>query len=331
MTTDKSKKQNNVSKQYYSLPEEKMQALIRDAQKGHTPSQEKLLEVFAPYFNKYFMLLFYQKIDYSFYDIRRFVNLFVPDKSLNYYLVRNQLNRDGLSKVNDYMHRILGMVNRLSTEEDIMQTLHMTFLQSIERYSPSYRDIEGRRFPNGKKTFQLGKMIAVYDEDGESVLDKDGEQVREIEINPFTGKPFTEADGILIPFSGYIYSYYYYLLAKNVKQLHIGQLGAHTFSLMATESSDPDAPSTEIDPADPELTEDRLGPEFIDEHWVIGETCGPPFDKLTIKERQLIKWKYVDGLKASEIKRRITEHPNTTRESINKIKSTIRNSLADEE
>lgn len=276
----KIKKRSNVSRQYYSLPEDELQALIVRAKNHDSQAQLKLLEIFTPYFNKFVMLLYYGKLDLSFYDVRRFVGLFVPDKGLNFYLARNKLNRDGLSKVNDIVRPLVGMINRYGTEEDVRQTVHMTFLQCVERYTPK----------NNK-------------------------------------------DGELIPFSAYLYNYFYFLLSRHVKELHIGQLGRKTFPLTVTNTtgdSDDSDNISEIDPADPDQVEDQLGPEFIDEHWVIGETCGPPFDKLTIKERQILKWKYVDGLKASEIKRRITEHPNTTRESINRIKSFIKEELAEE-
>jgi hypothetical protein len=272
-------KHKNVSKQYYNLPEDELQALIIRAQKHDSVAQEKLLEVFHPYFNKYIMLLYYGKLDLGFYDIRRFIGLFVPDKGLNYYLVRNKLNRDGISKVNDVVKGLVYMINRYGTEEDLRQTVHMTFLQCVERYSPK-----------------------------------------------------SNKDGDLIPFSAYMYNYFFYLLSRHVKELHIGQLGRKTFPLMVTNNADGDDSDnmSELDPPDPDQVEDQIGPEFIDEHWVIGETCGPPFDKLTIKERQILKWKYVDGLKASEIKRRITEHPNTTRESINRIKTFLKEELNDD-
>lgn len=332
--TPKKKKKKNVSKEYYSLSEDEMQALIVRAQSHDSKAQERLLEVFHPYFNKYFMLLHHGKIDLSFYDIRRFIGLFVGDKALNYYLARNKLDKDGLSKVRDIMRPIIGMVGRYSSSDEIIQTLQMTFLQCIERYNPTYRDKEGRTFPNGKKSFQVGRMVPVLDKEGNKKQTSDGELILEIEINAFTGEPFVPEDGILIPFSAFIYNYYCFLLSKNVKQFHIGQLGRKTWSfalLGSVQDSDGDPSVIEIDPPDPETVEDQLGAEVIDDAWVWGDTCGPPFDALSIKERQLIKWKYVDGLKASEIKRRITEHPNTTRETLNTIREALRGALEEDD
>jgi DNA-directed RNA polymerase specialized sigma24 family protein len=44
---------------------------------------------------------------------------------------------------------------------------------------------------------------------------------------------------------------------------------------------------------------------------------------LTIQERQLIKWRYVDGKRSSEISQKINEHPNTVREHLTKIRDKL--------
>lgn len=278
--TTKPAKKKNFSKQYYQIPEEELQIYILKAKDGDPSAQMKLLEIFHPYFNKYLMLLYHGKYDLGFYDIRRFIGLFVPDKGLNFFLIRNKLNKDGVSKVNDVIKGLVYMINRYGTEEDLMQTIHMTFLQCLERYNPKTND-----------------------------------------------------DGELIPFSGFLYNYFFYLLSRHIKQLHIDQLGRRTFPLMLSSDNDSSEDFSQMkyqEPADPKELEANIGAEFIDEFWVLGETCSFPFNKLTVKERQILKWKYVDGLKAAEIKKRITEHPNTTRESINKIKSTIRDEINEE-
>jgi hypothetical protein len=64
--------------------------------------------------------------------------------------------------------------------------------------------------------------------------------------------------------------------------------------------------------------------EEIDEFWVLGETATTPFDELTVQERQLIKWRFIDKKRSSEIALKITEHPNTVREHITKIKTKLR-------
>lgn len=78
-----------------------------------------------------------------------------------------------------------------------------------------------------------------------------------------------------------------------------------------------------IDTIDHAVT-DLMFSEPIDEFWVLGETATAPFDELTVQERQLLKWKYVDKYRSSEIALRITEHPNTVREHMTKIKQKIR-------
>ncbi len=64
--------------------------------------------------------------------------------------------------------------------------------------------------------------------------------------------------------------------------------------------------------------------EEIDEFWVLGETATTPFDELTVQERQLIKWRFIDKKRSSEIALKITEHPNTVREHITKIKTKLK-------
>jgi hypothetical protein len=68
----------------------------------------------------------------------------------------------------------------------------------------------------------------------------------------------------------------------------------------------------------------------FDEYWVLGETAIFPFDLLTVQQRQLIKWRFVDGLKASQIALKTTEHPNTCRAQIQEIRDEIKNILEKE-
>lgn len=67
-----------------------------------------------------------------------------------------------------------------------------------------------------------------------------------------------------------------------------------------------------------------LATEDINEFWVLGETCAEPFIFLTVQERQLIKWRYVDELRSSEISKKISEHPNTVREHLAKTRDKLR-------
>jgi hypothetical protein len=84
-----------------------------------------------------------------------------------------------------------------------------------------------------------------------------------------------------------------------------------------------------IDQIDYAVT-DLIFSDNVDEFWILGEDTQPPFCYLTVQERQLIKWKYVDGKKSSEIAAKITEHPNTVREHISKIKLKIKEILFSE-
>lgn len=139
--------------------------------------------------------------------------------------------------------------------------------------------------------------------------------------------------GGYVPFSGYLYSYYFYLLKKNVDQLLIDQLGRRTFPLVSGVDSDSehyesdsdklwDEDSTISQPADQLIFD-----QDINTDWISGETATAPFDALTVQERQLLKWRYIDGLKASEVANKITEHPNTIRDHYQKIRSKLAKQL----
>ena len=168
------------------------------------------------------------------------------------------------------------MAKRYGDEEDVRQTVNMTFFQCITRY-----------------------------------------QRRDSEKGP-------------IPFSGFLYSYFFYLLKKNVDTFLIDQLGRKTFPLLADDDS-----SEEDEEAQPgfkappvEYTIDQmLGTQEVNELWVLGQDCYPPYDHLTVQERQLIKWRYVDSMKSSEIAQVITEHPNTVRDHISKVKLKIKDAI----
>lgn len=106
----------------------------------------------------------------------------------------------------------------------------------------------------------------------------------------------------------------------------IDQLGRKTFPLLPDDSFDEDDSHSKVGfKADPiEYTfEQMISTDELDEMWVLGEKLIPPFDKLTVQERQLIKWRYVDGKKSSEISQKINEHPNTVREHLSKIRDKI--------
>jgi DNA-directed RNA polymerase specialized sigma24 family protein len=75
--------------------------------------------------------------------------------------------------------------------------------------------------------------------------------------------------------------------------------------------------------------EEMLGTEEINEFWVLGESCYPPFNTLTVQERQLLKWRHVDGRKSSEIALIVTEHPNTVREHLTKVKLKVKEAIID--
>lgn len=261
---------SSFKEQYYSLEEEEMQALIAKAKAGSSKDQEQLLNVFHNFLTKYISLLFYGKFNLNDYDIRRFVSLFIKDNYVRFALVKNKMSASHLKHINECMRGIHYMTKRYCDEEDIRQTVHMTFFQCISRYE--------RKGP--------------------------------------------------IPFSGFLYSYFFYLLKKNVDVFLIDQLGRKTFPLLADdatmdESDDNFVIGFKADPVEFSI-EQMLSSDKIDEFWVMGERNMPPFDRLTVQERQLLKWRYVDGQRSSEISQKINEHPNTVREHLSKIRIKIK-------
>lgn len=106
------------------------------------------------------------------------------------------------------------MAKRYGEEEDVRQTVQMTFFQCVKRYE--------RKGP--------------------------------------------------IPFSAFLYSYFFYLLKKNVDTFLIDQLGRKTFPLIGDDDNEKDdeeqKPGFKAPPI--ELTfEQMLGGNEIDELWVI--------------------------------------------------------------
>lgn len=128
-----------------------------------------------------------------------------------------------------------------------------------------------------------------------------------------------------IPFSGYLYRYFFYSLKKNVDALLIDQNGLNSFPLITDdsvgssfESPDPTAIFESAVPTSPTV-EDMMTIENIDEYWVLGETCSYPFNQLSSHERQLLKWRFVDGLRPNKIAEKTSDHPNTCRQHIKVI------------
>lgn len=129
-----------------------------------------------------------------------------------------------------------------------------------------------------------------------------------------------------IPFSGYVYRYFFYVLKKLVDEFLIDQLGRKTLELK-DENSNEEGQSGFAGDTVP-AAELLIGPDMIDEYWVAGDTCMWPFTILTVQERQLLRWRYNDGLRSSEIAHRITEHPNTSREHLNRIRQKLADAIA---
>lgn len=139
-----------------------------------------------------------------------------------------------------------------------------------------------------------------------------------------------------IPFSGFIYNYFFYLLKRDVDTLLIDQLGLNTFPLITDDQPrGDDAHGDErvagFAPLVVEVDDLYLiAADNLDEYWVAGETALPPFDRLTVHERQLLRWRYVLGEKVSAIAGRISEHPNAVREYYKAIRHKLTDIIAED-
>jgi hypothetical protein len=204
--------------QYYSLEEHEMQDLIEKAKKGNNHSQEELIKVFNNFLTKYTTMLYHGKYNLNDYDIRRFIALFIKDNYARMALVRNKMNKQSIAVVNETMRGINYMAKRYGDEEDIRQTVDMTFFQCIMRY-----------------------------------------QRKDSEKGP-------------IPFSAFLYSYFFYLLKKNVDTFLIDQLGRKSFPLITDEEYEPEEGEQQVgfkaDPVEYDL-DALLSVEEIDEMWVL--------------------------------------------------------------
>lgn len=254
-----------------------MQDLIARAKTGSSKDQEELIKVFNNFLTKYTTMLYYGKYNLKDYDIRRFISLFIKDPGTRFSLMKLKFNSNVIKNVNECMRGINYMAKRYGDEEDIRQTVDMTFFQCIQRY---------------------------------------------------------ERKGS-IPFSGFLYSYFFYLLKKNVDTFLIDQLGRKTFPLLADESggdgnSEDNQVGFKADPVEYSM-EQMLYVDSIDEFWVLGENNMEPFNILSVQERQLLKWRYVDGMRSSQISARINEHPNTVREHLVRIRNKVKEAIIEDD
>lgn len=136
-----------------------------------------------------------------------------------------------------------------------------------------------------------------------------------------------------IPFSAYLYSYFFYVLKKQVDTLLIHQLGRKSYPLRDSEDDwdgEDGAPMGFQIPPTP-AADELMGAETIDELWVAGDTACEPFIDLSVHERQLLKWRYVDGERASSIARRVAEHPNMVRDGLQRVRAKVQAAVAEDE
>lgn len=152
-------------------------------------------------------------------------------------------------------------------------------------------------------------------------------------VNKYERKESTTKPGEFVPFAGYINRYFKFVIKRFVDDFLIDQNGRNTYAIANDETlgweddSAPDGTALSLPPTSP--LEDLLGADTIDEHWVIGDTCGFPFDVLNVQERQLLRWRYAEGLRTSEIAKRTSDHPNKVRSNLASIRDKLTENLSD--
>lgn len=143
-------------------------------------------------------------------------------------------------------------------------------------------------------------------------------------------EPRPSSQGGSVPVTNYISNYSLYIFKKVTDTQLISQLGRKTFPLIDESTTDEnEVQAGFLPPIGPDL-ESYLDKEEFNEAWVYGTTAKGVFATLTQAERQLIKWRYIDGERASEIAHKLLEHPNTTRERLLRLKETIKEYLLNE-
>ena len=143
-------------------------------------------------------------------------------------------------------------------------------------------------------------------------------------------KPKPSKQGGQVPFSGYIYRYYKFKLKKYVDEFLIDQNGLNNYPLITDdevsssfnmEDGATGVYETAVLRATP--LERLLVIEDIDENWVEGDGAQYPFSELKKFERQLLKWRYIDGLRPNKIAEKTSDHPNTCRQHIKTITAKV--------
>ncbi len=272
---EREEKRKKVGRKYYSIPEDELQKMIARAQSGNQRDQEELLKVFSNFLEKYVKLLSAGRYDLRDYDTKQFIYLYIGDAKLKASLRPDRVSLKTYKAVDHIIQGIKFMVCRYNNEDDVRQTINMTFLKvvSIYKYMPP------------------------------------------------------------VPFSGYLYRNFFYRLKKVVDELLIDENGLHSFPLVTDdsvgssfESPDPSSIHETAVSFAPEM-EDLLSIIGIDEYWVLGESASYPFNLLTVHERQLLKWRYVDGLRPNKIAEKTSDHPNTCRQHIKAITNKLKDLL----
>lgn len=92
------------------------------------------MKVFNNFLSKYIALIYHGRYNLNDYDIRRFISLFVKNPYVRISLMKNKLSKKDYKEVSDVMGGIVYMAKRYGIEEDIKQTIDLTFLQCITRY-----------------------------------------------------------------------------------------------------------------------------------------------------------------------------------------------------
>ena len=118
--------------EYERTDYETVEELVKKFQKGDEESGQKITEAFYPFLKKYFDLITNKKIVMRDKDTRRFLGLFVSDKSQRY-----SMHTPGKKSGRKTLYNIAEFIAHLysnMTDEDIMQELRISMLTLASRY-----------------------------------------------------------------------------------------------------------------------------------------------------------------------------------------------------
>lgn len=111
-----------------------IEELVKQYQAGDCENAgNQLIDMFAPLFNKYIRIIKKGILDFSDYESRNFISLFISDQKIRTALKRHYQSK----KVREIAHKTLYIINSAYSqifEEDLYHDFIVIFLKSIHKY-----------------------------------------------------------------------------------------------------------------------------------------------------------------------------------------------------